>query len=97
MRAYRHSILGLVVLVAFVVAPSKVYAIPPPDFIFNIGTQLFQTFGICCFVLSSIFGAAYYQTRALLRQYRLAKIVTLCVAALLFSGLFALLYEIIWA
>jgi rhodanese-related sulfurtransferase len=46
-------------LICVVVFPETVYAVPPPDFLFNLGSQLVQAFSIAALFLSAIFSLSY--------------------------------------
>jgi rhodanese-related sulfurtransferase len=46
-------------LICLLLFPKTVYAVPPPDFLFNVGAQIAQVFSIAVLFLGAIFSISY--------------------------------------
>lgn len=69
-------IFALIAIVVALTSAVQVQAVPPPDFIFNVGSILIQFFTLAFLLLSAAFGSAYQFLKARLATRR-AKIVFL--------------------
>jgi rhodanese-related sulfurtransferase len=84
---------AFIAVLIFFLSAHPVKAVPPPDFIFSVGTQIAQFFTIATVLLSALGSAAFqfYKTR-LTGKKRLIFWISVIVAALGLSGTGAWLY-----
>ncbi len=74
-------------LLCILALPQTALAVPPPDFLFNIGSSLAQVFSVAAIFLSAIFGISYkfIQTRLALMQSK--KILFIGAAVVVIVGI----------
>jgi rhodanese-related sulfurtransferase len=71
------------IFILFFIPPKPVNAVLPPDFIFNVTTQIIQSFSIALIFLSVTFGSAYKFFKLKYTQFRLNKILIPIILALI--------------
>lgn len=75
---------ALICMIAF---PKTVYAVPPPDFLFNIGSQLAQVFSVAVLFLSAIFSVSYKFIKVKLELMKSKKIVFISISVIAIIGI----------
>ncbi len=69
--------LFLAFVISIITFSSTALAVPPPDFIVNVGTQVAQIFGIITVFLSAICGALWQYSKIHFQKFKYKKIVIL--------------------
>ncbi|MFN8389714.1 MAG: hypothetical protein U0136_05440 [Bdellovibrionota bacterium] len=82
----------LVLLTPFTAA----HAVPPPDFLFNAGSQLVQTFSVICVCLSAFFSVGYRQLTAVFYGKKRLAIGVSLVVVILLSIILTFGIEVMW-
>lgn len=74
--------LFLVVFLFFLITPTPVQAVIPPDFIFNIGSQVLQLFSAIIIFFSAIFGLCYefLKTKINMLKHKKALVFVICLS-----------------
>jgi len=62
-------------LTTLFIIPITVYAVPPPDFLFNVGGQIIQAFSIAALFLGAIFSVAYKYIKTKLALLKGKKVI----------------------
>lgn len=76
----------------FVALIDKTYAIPPPDFIFSVGSQLIQIFALVFIFVSTFFASFYQFIKVMFRKINIPKWVLILVGLSILAGSFGLAY-----
>src|SRR3989338_8002819 len=74
-------------LICILVLPQTVYAVPPPDFLFNVGTQVVQVFSIAVIFLSAIFSVSYKYIKTKLELMKSRKVLFISLSLLVIVGI----------
>lgn len=74
-------------IICTLVLPETVYAVPPPDFLFNLGSQVAQVFSIVVLFLSAIFSVSYKFIKAKLALMQSKKPAFISVSIIVIIGI----------
>lgn len=74
-------------IICTLVLPETVYAVPPPDFLFNLGSQVAQVFSIAVLFLSAIFSISYKFIKAKLVLMQSKKIAFISISVIAIVGI----------
>lgn len=81
---------------AVLVPVSSAHAVPPPDFIFNIGAQLAQTFSVVFICLSAVCSAGFQQISLALHGKTKLALAVAAVLVVLVSCIITFGIEFAW-
>jgi rhodanese-related sulfurtransferase len=92
----RHGMVLFAILVSIVIA-SPVHAVPPPDFIINVGSQMAQFFSLALLFLTAIFSSIHQFLRTRFVSVRLQKqhVIGAFIGIVLFAGLGATVFGMV--
>ena len=80
-------VLATFALICVIVFPETAYAVPPPEFLFSVGSQLVQAFSIAVLFLSAIFSVFYKYLKTKLALMKSKKIIFISVSMVAIVGI----------
>ncbi|MFA5947526.1 MAG: rhodanese-like domain-containing protein [Candidatus Gracilibacteria bacterium] len=91
MNLYKKNVKNPLILINFtlicvIALTQTVYAVPPPDFIFNIGSQIVQIFSIVILFLSAIFSVFYQFIKTKLILMKSKKTLFISISIIIIIG-----------
>ena len=75
---------------------ASAHAVPPPDFLFNMGAQLAQTFSVVCICVSAVCSAGFQQIQFAVRGRTKLAVAVLFLLVLLLSFIITFGIEVAW-